>query len=456
MYLDTNVSALYAENSLAATMSAFGTMENQIATGNALANPATNPADSMITTLSQGHLGALTQASQNVAQGVDLLNTVNGAVQSDIQIVQQMQTLAVQASNGTNTSQDRADLQSQIQALASQIDANSQVSYNGQALLTGSSGASQTAKATWAALPWSSTAEESADNGQYGSVSNLVAPNLPTQTATGGPAQYVIAGSLNPESGPANITITAYASPAEVASADGAKPDGLVITLQQASSSVPSSGSIAFNTSKSSIPGFTITADEVSGGTVSPYAGPMVSVSFDYTFAYHIYTGTDGLNFADLGATAFSGQAASSGGSGLAATNPLNGLALQIGGRNLIPDQAPLNLPAVTAQSLGLASVSFASQADAVTSLNTIESALSHLTTIQSGIGSQLDQLQAQAGNLSTGLMLGQASQASIKDTNLATATAQAAKQQLLMQTGMQALVHADQQSQAVLSLLPS
>ncbi|MCL5064049.1 MAG: hypothetical protein M1600_03060 [Firmicutes bacterium] len=36
MYLDTNVSALYAETNLAATMASFGTTENQIATGNAV------------------------------------------------------------------------------------------------------------------------------------------------------------------------------------------------------------------------------------------------------------------------------------------------------------------------------------------------------------------------------------------------------------------------------------
>jgi len=119
---------------LGSNMTALDATLATLETGNALANPATNPADSMIATLLTGQLGTLTQAQSNVQSGLDWLNTQSGALQSQLQLIQQAEVLATQAANGTLTAQDRATLQTQLDGLLSGIDAAAGTTYNGLSL----------------------------------------------------------------------------------------------------------------------------------------------------------------------------------------------------------------------------------------------------------------------------------------------------------------------------------
>lgn len=403
MYLNTNLSALQAENSLSTTMGGLGTTEQQIATGNALANPATDPAAAMITTLSQGHLGAMTQASNNVAQGIDLLNTANGAIQGDIQIVQQMQQLAVQASNGTNTPQDRADLQAQVQALAKQIDQNSAVAYNGQPLLTGALSASP-------AIDMKST--------------TIFRPNASFSTYPGS-AQIISETGLPTMPKPS---------------------DEYILHLSRASTA----------------------GNYGTGGTINnnwiEALGPNAPAVYDYVK----YTPTPAtVGVVTLGGTTHGKAWSIAAEYDLPVANTAaqlvftlgpggHALTLQTGSANTQPDQLGISLPALTSTSLGLADLSFTAADGPQSAQVLIAHALSHLTNVQSGIGAQLDQLQAQASNLRTGQTQAAVGQAALADTNLASATSQASRQQILMQTGMAALVQANQQPHAILRLLQS
>lgn len=451
MYLNTNLSALQAENSLQGTMGGLGTTEQQIATGNALANPATDPAAGMITTLSQGQLGAMSQASRNVAQGIALLNTANGAVQGDIQIVQQMQQLAVQASNGTNTPQDRADLQAQVQALAKQIDQNGQVQYNGLSIFAPPSTAP-----SWKAVPWPSTTVEDAMGGQYGSFSAL-SGNLPS-TSGGTPVEYVAQAYLNviPSDAMSHVGITVIGYPATVAgtnagyenfgpyatSYEGDGPHaGPAFYLSQVAATVPASGTFTVSSASTSADhgAFSVVATGVSG--------PPITFTIHYRATP---TGQGAYEAASIFGYSPGGVSTALG------TGTASGLDLQIGGRNVQANRMPLHLPTLTASSLGLASVALDTPTATANAITGIQAALSHLTNVQAGIGAQLDQLQAQAGNLATGQTQAAVGQAALGDTNLASATSQAARQQILMQTGMAALVQANQQPHAILSLLQS
>lgn len=474
MYLDTNVSALLTETALSTTMAHLQTTENQAATGNALVDPATNPAASMMATLSQGQLGVIGQASHNVHQGIALLNTASGVVQSDIQMAQQLETLAVQASNSTNTVQDRADLQSQVQALLTQIDQNSQTAYNGIPLFQGASvpdssstNATSTSPGsttpTWQPLAWPNTTEENNLGGQYGSFSTLVQSNLPSLTPAGAPAEYNFNAAVNfssPYSGTGNIVIAAYSTGTTPQSA---QPEGLWFLLTQASTTVPTSGTLSVSTSDTSIPGYTVKAYIEENGISYAYAsgspgwnGP-VSLTFHYQLGLEYnsagtvshYNGDTIFGFTTATATSTSSGSGSSGGSAAAL-----GITVQSGGSNQAADRTALNLPRLTTHALGLSSVSLATEASAAAGLTQIQSVLRHLTTIQAHIGASLDQLTAQAGNLASAHFQTQAAQATWQDANFATISARMARQQLLMQTGMAALVRSEQQDQAIMTIV--
>lgn len=136
MYINTNVSALFAENSLSNTQNTLNTLQQEMSTGYQINSPSNNPSGLAISNLMSGELGAINSATNNATEASNLLNTANGGMQTDVQIVQQIQQLAVQASNSTNNSQDTADIQGQIQQLLVSLDnVGTTLNYNNQQVL---------------------------------------------------------------------------------------------------------------------------------------------------------------------------------------------------------------------------------------------------------------------------------------------------------------------------------
>ena len=81
----------------------------------------------------------LTQASTNAQDGISCVQTAEGALAEVHDMLQRMNELAVQAANGTQTSADRGYINSEIQALVSEIDrVASTTTFNEQKLLDGS------------------------------------------------------------------------------------------------------------------------------------------------------------------------------------------------------------------------------------------------------------------------------------------------------------------------------
>ena len=87
----------------------------------------------------RGQIRGLTQASRNSADGISMIQTAEGALNETTNILQRMRELAVQASNDTNTTSDREEIQKEINALTEEVDriANN-TEFNTQKLLNGS------------------------------------------------------------------------------------------------------------------------------------------------------------------------------------------------------------------------------------------------------------------------------------------------------------------------------
>lgn len=64
----------------------------------------------------------LDQASENVQDGISLVQVAEGALNETQSVLQRMRELAVQAANDTNTSTDRAAIQSEVDELTKEID----------------------------------------------------------------------------------------------------------------------------------------------------------------------------------------------------------------------------------------------------------------------------------------------------------------------------------------------
>ena len=67
-------------------------------------------------------LRGLTQASANAEDGISTVQTAEGALNEVQDMLQRMNELAVKASNGTNSENDRSYIQNEIDQLTTEID----------------------------------------------------------------------------------------------------------------------------------------------------------------------------------------------------------------------------------------------------------------------------------------------------------------------------------------------
>ncbi|NPV27618.1 MAG: flagellin [Firmicutes bacterium] len=87
----------------------------------------------------RGQIRGLEMAAKNAQDGISLIQTAEGVLNETHSILQRMRELAVQSANDTNNSNDRAELQKEVDQLIAEIDriANN-TEFNTQKLLDGS------------------------------------------------------------------------------------------------------------------------------------------------------------------------------------------------------------------------------------------------------------------------------------------------------------------------------
>ena len=142
MRIAHNIPAFTGYNALNATNSALQKTVQRLSTGLRINSASDDAAGLAISEKIRAQTSGLNKAVQNTQDGVSLLQTAEGAIESTQSILQRMRELAVQASNDTLTSQDRAYIQLEVDELRDEIDriANT-TQFNGKRLLNGSSGA---------------------------------------------------------------------------------------------------------------------------------------------------------------------------------------------------------------------------------------------------------------------------------------------------------------------------
>ena len=137
--INTNVNALYALNSLSNTTNTTNTLEQELSTGLSINSPADNPAGYIAAQGFSAEIGGVAQATSNANQAISLVQTADGAIGQQVNILQNILSIASQAANGGSTSQQLAALQQVVSQLTTQISSiASQTNFNGVNLLDGS------------------------------------------------------------------------------------------------------------------------------------------------------------------------------------------------------------------------------------------------------------------------------------------------------------------------------
>ena len=139
MVVQHNLTAMNSNRMLGLTTSAQAKSTEKLSSGYRVNRAADDAAGLAISEKMRRQIKGLTQASRNAQDGISCVQTAEGALGEVHDMLQRMNVLANQASNDTMTSTDRGYLDSEIQALKSEIDrVASTTTFNEQNLLDGS------------------------------------------------------------------------------------------------------------------------------------------------------------------------------------------------------------------------------------------------------------------------------------------------------------------------------
>ncbi len=138
MVVQHNLTAANSNRMLKITTDSQAKSTEKLSSGYRINRAADDAAGLAISEKMRRQIKGLTQASTNAQDGISCVQTAEGALAEVHDMLQRMNTLAVQASNDTMTSADRAYLDQEVQALKSEIDrVASTTTFNEQNLLNG-------------------------------------------------------------------------------------------------------------------------------------------------------------------------------------------------------------------------------------------------------------------------------------------------------------------------------
>ncbi len=134
--ISTNVSALYSQNAMKVNARDMSSAMQQLSTGSRINSAKDDAAGLAIGQSMTSQIRGLNQAVRNANDGVNMMQTAEGAMVEQSNMLQRMRELAVQASNGTYSSAQRTYLNTEFSALTTQIGKiATETTWNGQKLL---------------------------------------------------------------------------------------------------------------------------------------------------------------------------------------------------------------------------------------------------------------------------------------------------------------------------------
>ncbi|HVT35652.1 MAG TPA: flagellin [Nevskiaceae bacterium] len=137
--INTNVMSLNAQRNLNSSQMSLATAMQRLSSGLRINSAKDDAAGLAISDRFTAQINGLDQASRNANDGISLTQTAEGALAEVTNNLQRIRELAVQSRNGSNSSTDRAALNSEAQQLKAEVDrVAQQTQFNGVNLLDGS------------------------------------------------------------------------------------------------------------------------------------------------------------------------------------------------------------------------------------------------------------------------------------------------------------------------------
>jgi flagellin len=499
----TNSGALNALNSISNISATNNSLESQLSSGLSINSPADNPAGYITAQGFTSQLNGITQAISNANQGVSLLQTAQGAVQQQISVTQQLNSISVEAANGTQTPQESQSLQSVVGQLTAQVSSiSSQTQFNNINLLDGTfsnvqfqvgANEGQSLSVSIASTSANSiglNASTSAANSLYTSGASATTDTTSNGVATAGtsgtpPAGAFAAGTVSWTSAAGatgSTAVTATESASTIAAAVNATSSstgiyaqattGITLAATAGSDATVADNNSGFAFSIGSSNGNaaqTINAtnlagviSQVNGGTAN--TGITASQDANNNLVLTSATGNN-INITNVTAGLLSTTGGTSPVSVGATTGPASGFtdtALTVQGQVQFQSASSLTLGNGTAIGLAsgstlssLANINVSTLSGANAAINVVKFALQNLGNEGGQLGATQQRLTANINNLNTTSQNVTSALGVVQDANIPQVSNQLTQAQIQSQAGVAALKNSTTLQQSFLSLLP-
>jgi len=138
MIINHNMSAMYANRQLGITGSDIGKDIEKLSSGMRINRAGDDASGLAVSEKLRGQVRGLNQATRNIENGISFIQTTEGYLQENQDILHRMRELAVQSANGVYTQEDRMQIQVEVSQLVDEINRiASHAQFNGMNLLTG-------------------------------------------------------------------------------------------------------------------------------------------------------------------------------------------------------------------------------------------------------------------------------------------------------------------------------
>ena len=497
--INTNVLSLNAQRNLDRSQGDLQVALQRLSSGLRINSAKDDAAGLAISERFTSQIRGLNQAIRNANDGVSLAQTAEGALAETGNILQRIRELSIQSANSTNSSSDRAALQSEVNQLKSEMDRiASTTEFNGLKLLNGTftaqsfqvgANANQTISITVASASTADLANNSvsavnatADQGSA-STSNAAATlaaathtvasqNLSITNATGtatvvavaaGDSAFTVAANINAAEASTGVTATASNS----ARLSGLSANGTV-TLTLGSGGATATVSAAVTTTDLSALSNEINANSGTTGVTAVASGSFITLTqadgkdirienFDHSTA----TSTIALSAINEAGAAVDPETLTQGGTDSAIATGFvtfnSNKAFSVSSSVANSAGSILNVAAntsVTSSQQALSTINIATQAGAQSALNIIDASLQTLSGNRADLGAMQNRFEATISNLSATSENLTAARSRILDADFAAETAALTRAQILQQAGVAILAQANAQPQNVLTLL--
>lgn len=444
MVVKNNMSAVRTLNILNQNSSALQKSLTKVSSGMKINSAQDDASGYAISERMRVRIRSLDQANQNSQNDSSLMKTAEGAVANTVEILRALKEKAINAANDSNTDEDRATIQKEINQFIDQIDDNALVQFNGKYLVDGSK--NNAIKSTQTVLLNQSLHVKTIGNSALTELKNRAGDALEIQTNDYYQVSWVQNGKINIVSGQVKTTnLSALLNIGTGGTAAGVN-DGqgrLVTGTSSKSLGNDKFGNYLYTPDRregvalianragvtAQISGFTISILD-SEGNVKKAANAALDQFKQYQRAENETWGDaperQALNF-HLGSEA--------------------NVAIKVG------------LTDMRAEALGLkgsdnSKILVTTKENANASINVIENALTKALDQQTTIGAIEARLEYTSANLTTSSENVQAAESTIRDADMAKEMTNYTKNNVLLQSAQAMLAQANQNSSAVLSLL--